>query len=195
MKKVRVLIADDHTLFREGLRQLLEMERDLEVIGEACDGIEAVSKSRDLQPDVVLANSTPATAALQRETRTIPIVFVTISDPVGADFVASVPRPGGNITGFMLQEAGMAGKWLELLTEIAPAVRRPALMFNPETAPYVRSYYLPLFEAAARSLKVAPIVAPVYSDAEIETVIGSIGRETGAASSLCRMVSRPVTAR
>ena len=148
--------------------------------GDSVDRMRIFAKELvDLQPDVVLANSTPATAALQRETRTIPIVFVTISDPVGADFVASVPRPGGNITGFMLQEAGMAGKWLELLTEIAPAVRRPALMFNPETAPYVRSYYLPLFEAAARSLKVAPIVAPVYSDAEIETVIGSIGRETG----------------
>ena len=73
----------------------------------------------------------------------------------------------------------MAGKWLELLTEIAPGVKRAAIMFNPDTAPYVGSYYLPSFEAAARSLKVAPIVAPVHSDAEIETVITSLGREPG----------------
>jgi hypothetical protein len=81
--------------------------------------------------------------------------------------------PSGNITGFMLQAAGMAGKWLELLTKIAPAVRRAALMFNPDTAPFVRSFYLPLFEAAARSLKLVPIAAPVHSNAEIDTVIGS----------------------
>jgi putative tryptophan/tyrosine transport system substrate-binding protein len=133
----------------------------------------------DLQPDVILAATTPQTAAFQQQTRTIPIVFVMISDPIGSGFVASLPRPGGNITGFMFQEAGMAGKWLELLTEIAPAVRRAALMFNPDTAPYVRSYYLPPFEAAARTLKLVPIAAPVHSDAQIETVIGSLGGEPG----------------
>jgi len=133
----------------------------------------------DLQPDVILAPATPQTAAFQQQTRTIPIVFVMVSDPIGSGFVASLPRPGGNITGFMLQEAGMAGKWLEFLTEVAPAVRRAALMFNPDTAPYVRSFYLPLFEAAARSLKLVPIAAPVHSDAEIETVIGSLGGEPG----------------
>ena len=133
----------------------------------------------DLQPDVILAGATPATAALQRETRTIPIVFAIVADPVGAGFVASLPRPGGNITGFSNIEASMAGKWLELLTEIAPGVKRVAIMFNPDTAPGGGSYYLPSFEAAARSLKVEPIVAPVHSDAEIETVITSLGREPG----------------
>src|SRR6266478_8792129 len=132
-----------------------------------------------LQPDVILSNGTAVTAALQRETKTIPIVFVTVSDPVGSGFVAGLPRPGGNITGFINLEAGMGGKWLELLTEIAPGVKRVAAMFNPDTAPYVRSYYLPAFEAAARSFKVTPIVAPVHSDAEIETVIASLGREPG----------------
>ena len=122
-----------------------------------------------LQPDAILVDSTPQTAALQRETRTIPIVFVVVSDPVGSGFVAGLPRPGGNMTGFSTQEPTMAGKWVELLTEIAPDRRRIAAMFNPETAPYVRSYYLPPFEAAARSLKVEPIVVPVHSDAEIET--------------------------
>jgi putative ABC transport system substrate-binding protein len=133
----------------------------------------------ELQPDVILANTTPVTAALQRETRTIPIVFVTIAEPVGAGFVASLPRPGGNLTGFMLQEASMGGKLLQLLTEIAPGVKRAAIMFHPDSAPYVRSYYLPSFEAAARLLKVTLIAAPVRSDLEIETSITSLGREPG----------------
>ena len=133
----------------------------------------------DLQPDVILAHATPATAALQRETRTIPIVFALVSDPVGVGFVASLPRPGGNLTGFIHMEASIGGKWLALLTEIAPSVKRAAIMFNPDTAPYARSYYLPSFEAAAQSLNVAPIVAPVHSEAELETVITSLGREPG----------------
>jgi putative tryptophan/tyrosine transport system substrate-binding protein len=132
----------------------------------------------DLQPSAIVTNGTPATSALQRETRTIPIVFVTVSaDPVGSGFVASLPRPGGNITGFMLMEASLAGKMLEMLREIAPGVRRVAIMFNPDTAPFVTSNFLVPFEAAARSLKVEPITAPVHSDAEIETVITSLGHE------------------
>jgi putative ABC transport system substrate-binding protein len=131
----------------------------------------------DQQPDVILAHATPQTAALQRETRTIPIVFVVVSDPVGAGFVAGLPRPGGNITGFMPWEPSMGGKWLQILTEIAPDVKRVAAIFNPDTAPYVTSNYLPSFEAAARSLRLEPIAAPVHSDAEIESIIMSLGRE------------------
>ena len=133
----------------------------------------------DLQPDVILAQSTPATAALQHETRTIPIVFAVVSDPVGVGFVASLPHPGGNLTGFIHMEASMGGKWLELLTEIAPGVKRATVMFNPNTAPYAKSYYLPSFEAAAQSFKVASTVAPVHSKAEIETVITSLESEPG----------------
>jgi putative tryptophan/tyrosine transport system substrate-binding protein len=133
----------------------------------------------DLQPDVILAHGTPATAAFQRETRTIPIVFAVVSDPVGSGFVASLQRPGGNLTGFIHMEASLGGKWLELLTEIAPSIKRATIMFNPDTASYAGSYYLPPFEAAARSFKVAPIVAPVHSEAEIETVITSLGSEPG----------------
>jgi putative ABC transport system substrate-binding protein len=133
----------------------------------------------DLQPETILANGSPATAALQQETQTIPIVFVGPSDPVGSGFIASLPRPGGNLTGFIDIEAAMAGKWVELLTEIAPGVKRVAIMFNPETAPDGGSYFLASFEAAARSLKVEPIVAPVHSDAEIESLITSLGREPG----------------
>jgi putative ABC transport system substrate-binding protein len=131
----------------------------------------------DLRPEMILASSTPVTAALQRETRTIPIVFANVGDPIGRGFVASLPRPGGNITGFIGQEAEMAGKWVELLTEIAPGVKRAAFIFNSDISG--GSFRLPVFEAAARSLKVAPIVAPVHSDAEIETVITSLGREPG----------------
>jgi putative ABC transport system substrate-binding protein len=133
----------------------------------------------DLHPDVILAHGTPATAAFQRETRTIPIVFASVSDPVGEGFVASLPRPGGNITGFISQEATVAGKWLELLTEIAPDVKRIAAMFNPDAAPGGGAYVLPAFQAAARSFKVAPIEAPIHSVTEIETVITSLGREPG----------------
>ena len=132
-----------------------------------------------LQPDVILADSTPVTAALKHETFRIPIVFAAVADPVGSQFVASLPRPGGNITGFGSLETSIASKWLELLTHIAPGVERAAMMFNPDTAPYINSYVLPSFEAAAQSFKVALIAAPVHSDSEIETVITSLGREPG----------------
>jgi putative tryptophan/tyrosine transport system substrate-binding protein len=132
-----------------------------------------------LQPDVILSVSTPVTAALQSETRTIPIVFLLVTDPVGDGFVVSVPRPGGNITGFMPHEASIGSKWLELLAETAPGVKRVAAIFNPDTAPYVPSYFLPSFEAAAQSLKIAAFAAPVRSDAEIETVVTSLARDGG----------------
>jgi putative tryptophan/tyrosine transport system substrate-binding protein len=131
----------------------------------------------DLQPELILSHTTPVTTILRRETQTIPLVFVTNSDPVGDGVVASLSRPGGNITGFINMEASMGGKWLELLREVAPGVERVATIFNPDTAPGRGLYFLPSLEAAARSFKMALIVAPVHSDAEIETVITSLGRE------------------
>src|SRR5262249_55517669 len=110
-----------------------------------------------LQPDIILTSSTPATAALQRETRTIPIIFANLGDPVASNIVARLDRPSGNITGFAGIEPSMGGKWLELLSEIAPGLKRAAIMFNPDTAP--TSLYVPSFETAARSLKVVPIIA------------------------------------
>jgi putative ABC transport system substrate-binding protein len=130
-----------------------------------------------LQPDVILAGTTPVTAALQRETTTIPIVFVVVADPVGAGFVAGLPRPGGNITGFINVEAAMGGKWLEILKEITPRIKRGGIMFNPDTAPGGGTYFLGSFEAAARSLAVEPIMVRVRSDAEIEAGVASLGRE------------------
>ena len=130
-----------------------------------------------LQPDIIVTNTSLATSAVQRETRTIPIVFTTLADPVANGIVPRLNQPGGNITGFGGSEATLGGKWLELLSEIAPGLKRAAIMFNPDTAPV--SAYMPSFETAARSLKVAPITAPVHSDVEIETAIIALGREPG----------------
>src|SRR6266581_3411992 len=131
-----------------------------------------------LSPDVILANSTSATAAVQRETNTIPVVFVTVSDPVGSGFVASLAQPGGNITGFVNVEASIAGKWVELLKEIAPRTRRAGLMFNPAIATY-SDYYLKPFEAAAKAAGVTPISLPVGTAAAIERVFASRERDDG----------------
>ena len=132
-----------------------------------------------LKPDVILAHGTPATAALQRETRTIPIVFVTVTDPVGDGFVAGLPHPGGNITGFLTSESAITAKMFELLTEIAPGLKRVAMLFNPDTAPGGGTYYFRDFETAAQSSKVEPIAARARSDPEIELVVTSLGREPG----------------
>jgi putative ABC transport system substrate-binding protein len=130
-----------------------------------------------LQPDIIVTSSTPATVAVQRETLTIPIVFVAVSDPVSSGLVGRLDRPGGNITGFPTFEASLGGKWLELLSEIAPGLKRATIMFNPDTVPV--SVYMRSFEAAARSLNVVLTTAPVYSDAEIETALIALGREPG----------------
>jgi putative ABC transport system substrate-binding protein len=131
-----------------------------------------------LQPDIILAGGSTVTVALQRETRTIPIVFASLADPVASGIVARLDRPSGNITGFASFEPTLGGKWLELLSEIAPGLKRAAIMFNPDAAN--ASTYMPSFEAAARSLKIVPIVAPVHSDEEIETAITALGREPGS---------------
>jgi putative ABC transport system substrate-binding protein len=130
-----------------------------------------------LQPDIILAGSTPVTIALQRETRTIPIVFAAVGDPVASAIVPGLNQPSGNITGFGNLEATLGGKWLELLSEIAPGLKRAAIMFNPDTA--LTSSFMPSFEASARSLNVVLITASVHSDGEIETAITTLGREPG----------------
>jgi putative ABC transport system substrate-binding protein len=141
-----------------------------------------------LQPDIILTNTTTPIVALQRETRTIPIVFASVADPVANGIVPRLDRPGGNITGFANYEPSLAGKWLELLSEIAPGLNRAAIMFNPDTAPV--SSYLSSLETAARSLKVVPITAPVHSDVEIETAITGLGRDREVALCSCPTYSR-----
>jgi putative ABC transport system substrate-binding protein len=130
-----------------------------------------------LQPEIILTGGTPATATVQRETRTIPIVFANVGDPVASGIVARLNQPGGNITDFAVFEPSMGGKWLELLSEIAPGLKRAAIMFNPDTAR--ASLYVPSLETAARSLKVVPSIAPVHSEVELETAIIALGREPG----------------
>ena len=129
-----------------------------------------------LQPDAILANNTPTTAAVLQQTTTIPIVFAVVADPVGSGFVASLARPDGNVTGFTLTEPTMTSKWLELLKEIAPRVSRVAFLFNPATTPY-RDIYLNPFKAAAPNFAVQAIPAPVHSPSELETVIAAQARE------------------
>src|SRR5215469_817157 len=130
-----------------------------------------------LQPDIIVPYGTPATAAVQGQTRTIPIVFASVADPVASGIVARLDRPNGNITGFGILEPSLGGKWLELLSEIAPGLNRVALIFNPDTS--TASAYMPSLETVARSLKVVTIIAHVHSDAEIETAIVALGREPG----------------
>ena len=131
-----------------------------------------------LSPDVILANSSSAVAALRQQTRTIPVVFTPVADPVGQGFVESLARPGGNLTGFTTNDAELMGKWLQLLKEVAPSVTRVAVIFNPDTAPFA-----PLFnraiEAAAPPFGMTVTLAPVHDDAEIEAAIASHAREPG----------------
>jgi putative tryptophan/tyrosine transport system substrate-binding protein len=128
-----------------------------------------------LQPDLIVTQSTPITATLLQETRTIPIVFALVADPIGSGFVASFAKPGGNVTGFVTIEPTMAGKWLELLKEIAPSVARAAFLFNPVTATYFE-YWLNPFKAAAVSFAVEAIAAPVRDRSELESVIAEQAR-------------------
>jgi len=129
-----------------------------------------------LQPELILSQSTPATAALLQQTRTIPIIFAIVADPIGSGFVASFPRPGGNATGFAVTEPTQAGKWVELLKEIAPRVTRVAALFNPAMATFAE-FWLKPFKAAAASFAVEAILAPVHDMSELESVIAAQARE------------------
>jgi putative ABC transport system substrate-binding protein len=132
-----------------------------------------------LNPDVLVGVTTPSTAALQSETKTVPIVFAMVSDPLGSGFVASFARPGGNITGFVNIEASLSGKWLELMHRIAPSVSRVAMLFNPQSEPYAR-YYLDTFHAGAAALSVMAIEAPFHDAVEIESVMTNLGSNSDA---------------
>jgi putative ABC transport system substrate-binding protein len=127
-----------------------------------------------LQPDVIFVQSTGFVSAVAQETRTIPVVFANVSDPIGSGFVKSLARPGGNLTGLMLFEAGIAGKWLGMLKEISPRLRRAALMADPRVTPY--DYFFQLAEAAAPSLAIELVQSRVGGAAEIEQAIESIAR-------------------
>ena len=192
-RRVGVLMAFDErdarakgwlSRFTQGLSELGWTEgRNLQMEVRWADSVDRMrmfaKELVELRPDVILSFGTPVTAALQRETRTIPIVFAIVSDPVGEGFVESLSHPGGNITGFHNSEASIGGKWLELLQQIAPGLKRAAMIFNPDTAPGHGKYYMPDFETAARSSQVTPIPAAVHSIADLEAVITDLGREPG----------------
>jgi len=168
--------------FREGLQKLGWVEGRNIRIDYRWGALDAEAMPRfakelvTLQPDLILSQSTPTTAALLQQTRTTPIIFANIADPIGSGFVASFPRPSGNATGFILYEPTMAGKWVELLREIAPRVNRVAFLFNPATATYFEYYMNPL-KAAAASYGMEGIAAPVHDSSDLEAVFAAQARE------------------
>jgi putative tryptophan/tyrosine transport system substrate-binding protein len=144
------------------------------------DRMEAIAKEFiDLKPDVMFAGNTPSVLALLRQTRTIPIVFTNLSDPVGTGVVENLARPGANATGFTAYEYSLAGKWLEMLKEVAPAVTRVAVLFNPETAPYAY-YYLNVIETSAPAFGVTVKGASIRSIGEMELSIEAQARMPGS---------------
>ena len=162
--------------FRESLLNLgwtegRNINLEIRWAGSSAESMQRFAKELvALQPDVLLSATTPTTESLRQQTLTIPIVFANVSDPVGSGFVASLPQPGGNTTGFINLEGSMAGKWLGLLKEIAPQASKVAFVFNPATAPYA-DYYLNPFKAAARSLGLEAIAAPVRDSLGLESAI------------------------
>ncbi len=168
--------------FREGLQKLGWTEgRNIRIDarwGAAdADAMQKFTKELvALHPELIVSQNTPTTAALLQLTHTIPIVFAQVVDPVGSRFAASLARPGGNVTGFINLEPTIAGKWLELLKEIAPRVRRVVILFNPTTAPFAE-YFLSPFKAAAPSFAMEATAAPVRDASEIEDVVAAHARE------------------
>src|SRR3954468_21706584 len=162
--------------FRDGLRELGWAEgRNVQIdarwgAGRAESTLQHAKELVALKPDLILSHSTVTTAALLNETRIIPVIFANVTDPIGSGFVANLARPGGNATGFVNMEDSMSGKWLSLLKDVAPNVRRVAFLFNPKTAPYFQ-YYLNTLKAAAPVFAVEAVAAPVSDASELESVI------------------------
>lgn len=164
------------TTFRGELRRLGWVEKNLQIKiwwatpGDAQSSQQFAKELVTQQPDVIISSTTPPTAALLQQTRTIPVVFTSVNDPIGSGFVASFARPGGNATGFIILEPTISGKWLEMLKEIAPHLHSIAFLFNPAQAPTAQ-YYLNSFRAAALSMDLEPSSVPVKDVSEIETAM------------------------
>jgi putative tryptophan/tyrosine transport system substrate-binding protein len=172
--------------FREGLAALSWLPGRNVIIdyrwhaGETARAEVYAKELIELRPDVLVANTTPSLVAVHHQTSTIPIVFIGVADPVGQGFVPNLARPGGNLTGFGLEEPSMGAKWVELLNEVRPEATRPTVLFNPETAPFARTF-LPSVAMAAKSRGLTPRVAEVRNEAEIEDAVVIGSREQGAA--------------
>jgi ABC-type uncharacterized transport system substrate-binding protein len=190
MRRIGVLMSDAEddpevkaslAAFREGLDRLgwsldRNVRLDYRFAANNPDQYQSLAKELvRLQPDVLLAHATPLAAALKRESHTIPIVFVSASDPIGSGLVASLARPGGNLTGLLLYEEGITGKWLAMLKEIAPGLSHAALIANPKRAPY--DYFVRSAKSVAPSLAIELAPTPVENAADIERVIASFARE------------------
>jgi len=178
----RPAISNRRAVFREGLQKLGWVDGQNIRIEVRWAGFNAETMRRyakeliALQPDLILSNDTPTTATLLQQTRTVPIVFATVADPVGSGFVASFARPGGNATGFAVYEASLGGKWLELLKETVPSVSRAVVIFNPATAPFADNQ-LKSINNAATTFGVEVSVAYVHDVSELETVVATQARE------------------
>ena len=174
----------DLLAFRQALAELGWVEaRNIQIEtrwpGSDVERAEASAKELvGLKPDVLLARSTPTTAALRRETSAIPIVFVNVAQPVEQGFVESLARPGRNLTGFINFEPAIAGKWLQLLKEIDPRITRVALVYNPNTAPFAEEF-LHSAQSAAPVFGVEVTAMPVQGDAEIEAGMIALARRPG----------------
>jgi putative tryptophan/tyrosine transport system substrate-binding protein len=168
--------------FREALAQLgwadgRNLRIDYRWAGGDVGRIRTFAKELvELSPEIMVGYATPSVVALQQETRSIPIVFLSVTDPVGQGLVASLAHPGGNITGFAVFEFSLGTKWLGALKQIAPSLKRVTTIFNPKEAPYY-SLYLDAIEKAASSFAVEPIVVEVNDDADIERAISTLSRE------------------
>jgi putative ABC transport system substrate-binding protein len=193
MRRIAILTSSDESdpeaqagiaAFREGLGKLGWTEgRNLAIdIRWTRADAELMTRSAKelatLQPDLILTSSTPAARTMLQQTRTIPIVFVLVADPVGGGLVASLPKPGGNATGFTPIVGSLGGKWAELLKEIAPHLGKVTLMYNPPSAPFIDAF-LGSFKAAAAQLGMQASVAPVADMREIESLVSASGENSG----------------
>ena len=192
MRTVGVLLANDVetkarvNAFEQGLeKEGWSLGQNLRIEYRYAEGdsarMQAFAKELvELNPDCIVGHSTPVVTTLMHATRTIPIVFVLVSDPIGSGFVASMARPGGNITGFTILHASIAGKYLSMLKEMLPQLAHVALMYNPETVPDSGTFFSGAFMEAAAQYKVRAIIAQVHDPAEIENTITKLGGETGS---------------
>ncbi len=171
--------AFQNSLAKLGWMEGTNLQTELRWAAGDPDKIRAFAKELiDLRPDAILVRNTPAVRALVSEARIIPIVFVVVADPIGLGLAQSLAHPGGNVTGFTVDDPSLGGKWIQLLREIAPRTVRVALLFNPATAPSVESY-VPSIRAAAASFGIEVSVAPVQAKDEIEGVIAAQARTQG----------------
>jgi putative ABC transport system substrate-binding protein len=191
MRRVGVLIASAEgdpeanlrvQSFATGLRELgwiegRNLRLDYRFVPEASQLRARATELVGAAPDLILAVATPVMAGLLPVSRTLPIVFVQVTDPVGSGFVPNLARPGGHVTGFTTFEFSVGGKWLQALKEIAPRVSRVAVVFSPDTAPFAPLFWQPVVQAASRSLAVAPMQMPVRNAGELASEIEAFARE------------------